>query len=425
MLRNEGLTLTVGHVVLVVLVGTAVLSLETPQRETLIPFATVIMLWLQVWLPLSVFPLLRWPFAKTYTDVMNLFVLTCLLFIFSLASSMWSAYPDLVFQRSLMVFVPLLLIALMVWADPRPAETFILVGQCVVLFASALSALGILLFVVGSEAQASGGLIQSLSVGPITIAQRVYGIPPFLRISSLTGNPNRLAMWLSMSIPITIYLLHIRRVRQLFGGLALLVQIFALILTFSRAGLGATLVALTFYYYWSPSNLKMRLIRILAGAAIIVLVGVGVLTVNRVFGESERLTIDLNDRGVAWALLGDAFLDQPIVGIGFGVSYESSLEPYGVVITSHNAHLQTLVEIGIFGYGIVLVMWLTSLRTGLLGISAARSREQRQGLVVAAAILAALFVHQFFEGSLLRYGFQTLFWGYVMFLAVHPRMRMV
>lgn len=421
--KTKNITLTVSDVICLVFLGTALLSLKTPTRENLFPYASYLMLALQVGLPLILLPRLRWCLGKVYNGVMFIFLLFALLFLFACASGIWSNMPELELQRSFMIFVPILLIGLLIWADSKPLVTFIRVAKSLVFFVSTLAVVGLLLYFFGSESQFEGTRVQTLSLGPVSLSQNVFGTPPFLRISSLTGNPNSLAMWLLLSLPLTLYLIHIRKIGFVSGKILLVLQLFALILTFSRAGIGSTLLALAAYYYWSAIRFAKKLQRFL----FVILIIVTVIGCILMFGfeqfDSQRFSVNLNERNAAWVLLTNAFIERPLFGVGFGVSYETVLEPFGLEISSHNVHLQTLAEIGVFGYLLVLILWLFPLRKSLIGLRNVSVKEQRLALVVSASMLVSLFAHQFFEGSLLRYGFYTLFWAYLLFVGVHPRLK--
>jgi len=415
--------LTANSALFLIFMGTAVLQLQAPARESVVPYAPYLILGLQVGLSLMILGTLRCRLGRAYQAVLLLFFFLVVLFLFSLLSAFWSAHPELVFQRSLMVFVPLLLVALLTWSDPNPLGTFTMVARGIVIFVTALSAIGLLLLFFGSETWIDGRRIQSLSLGPITLAQSVLGIPPLLRISSLTGNPNTLAMWIMLSLPLTLYLLHTRKMRPFIGKAAFILQLLGLVFTFSRTGIAATLFALAAYLHWTAPSIASKLKRSILGLTLVGAIVGGVLTLQTELLRVERFSLDLNLRDLIWGSLMESIMERPILGIGFGTSYEAILEPRGIDFTGHSAHLQTLAEVGIIGYVLVLAIWLFVLGVALKRSRNTASKERRLTLVVIASILASLFIHQLFEGSLLRYGFHTLFWGYLLVMAVHPGVR--
>jgi len=105
-----------------------------------------------------------------------------------------------------MIWVPALLIALLSWSDTKPGETFVRLSFGIWVFGLLLAAIGLALYTFGATSRKDGMLIQSLTIGPITISQELVGFPPFFRISSLAGNANALALWCGHAIVLGMYL---------------------------------------------------------------------------------------------------------------------------------------------------------------------------------------------------------------------------
>lgn len=409
-----------GFALFVIFMGTCVLSLRSPSRAYLIPYTPYIMLALQLGASFVALGGLRLRLGKTYKPMMMILSLLVFLTIWSLGSASWSLYPELVIQRSLLVFVPLLLVFLLTWSDPNPRTTFVLVSRGLVLFVSLLSAVGVFLYFFGTQGWVDGASVQVFSIGPISLAQRLMGVPPFLRISSLTGNPNTLALWLAVSLVLTLYLLHSRRISRSLGILVLALQGLALLFTFSRTGIITSFIGVAAYSFWMGRNVALRRKQLVSGVVLLVL-AIGVFVARNTSVASSFF--DLNLRNEIWTHLFDSFREKPIRGVGFGVSSEAVLAPSGIEFAGHNGHLQILVEIGLPGYLAFLVTWL-------MGLTIIRRRarkvyvlEQRMALAGISAILASLLIHQLAEGSLLRYGFITIYWGYLLGVGIHPEMQ--
>lgn len=413
-----------GNVIFLIFLVTALLYLKTPSREYLFPYSPYLMLTVQVGLPLLLLPSLRLSIAKYYHDFLKVFLTLFLLFLLSLLSSLWSKFPEFVLQRSLMVYTPLILFGLVVWNDDNPLDTFIKVARGFVFLTSTLAAIAIFLYFFGSEVWTEGIYVQVFSLGPITLAQRIYGIPPLLRASSLLGNPNILAIWLMLSLLLTLYLLHIRKMRILLGYILFLLQVGGLIITFSRTGIGAAVIAVALYYYLSASSFSTKAKRVLFGFTLAGIIAGGILIFGGDLLSSDRFSINyLNKRDEIWELLLDAFKENYFLGIGFGVSSEFALQPHGVETYGHNVHLQTLVELGILGYCLMLFLWLFPLKKSFTVLRRIHNREQKLTLVVCTSLLMSLCVHQFFEGHILRYDFLTNFWIYLLYMIMHPRVK--
>ncbi|MGI9952917.1 O-antigen ligase family protein [Moorellaceae bacterium AZ2] len=196
-------------------------------------------------------------------------------------------------------------------------------------------------------------------------------------------------------------------------------QLLALALTFSRAGIGASLLAMGLFYILSAPTMHIRLSRLFALSLIFAGLFMGIPASGLTELNPQRFSFDVNLRDEAWKPLLQSIWANPVHGVGFGGSYEVLLEPLGLEISGHSAHLQTIAELGFIGYALFLAI-------AFLPIIFARSqlrscRDDQHGVIIAAfSICSALLIHQLFEGSLLRYGFHTLFWAYLLFLLVHP-----
>lgn len=402
----------VGSGLVAILLGTALLSLQTPARDYLFPHAPYFMLGLQLGVFVLLIPLMR---IKLNSVSFALLVNFCALFVWALISSFWSPYPELVFRRTLMILVTTLLINVLTLADTKPAVTFVRLAKALALFGAAMSLLGLAVYFFGKLEVTELGTVQSVVVGPLKISQRVYGPLPFLRMSSLFGNPNTLASWLLVTLTMTVYLIFSRPHRAIWG-LLMLFQGGALILTFSRAGSLAVLISLGLLWLFSASNRRVRKKR----ALVFGLFGLGLifLAVSLYPTAPRRFSVDLNLRALAWAPLWAYIHTNPVLGAGFGVSYEAILEPAGVQITAHNAFLAILSELGVPGLLLFLSVWLFSMWHAWKNLRYS-SPPLRLILTTSLGISVALFFHQIFEGSILRYGFHTLIWAYLLASMVH------
>lgn len=403
------------------LLCTALLHLSTPSGEYIVPYAVYFMLFLQIGIP-SLFIIIK---KRVYISDNSILIVTILYFLFLLSffSAIWNEFQILVLQRSLMIYLPLLLLSYLVWCDSEPLGTFIKVAKGLVFFTTFLAAIGIFIYFFGSWEYIDNIRVNLLNIGPFTLMQSVYGTPPLLRISSLTGNPNKLAMWLLFGIPLTIYLISVRRLGFILGSILSFVQVVALVMTFSRAGIAATFLVVFTYYYLYSKNYVSKIKVVFVGLLCISITVSGIFIFGSDMLNNQRFSLDLNGREEAWIVLMNSFKEYALFGIGFGVSYETILEKEGLEISSHNAHLQILTETGLIGYCLVLFLWLFPIIKGLIDIRFVSIKEQRITIIVIVSLLISLFVHQFFEGNILRYDFYTLFWIYLICVLMHPRLK--
>ncbi|WP_438317026.1 O-antigen ligase family protein [Candidatus Caldatribacterium sp. SIUC1] len=393
---------------IVILVGTALLSLQNPARENLVPYAPYFQLGLQIGVFLLLFPLLR---IRMMFRTIVFFMLFYILFLVALTSALWSGHSELVFRRTLMVMITSGCVALLALSDSRPLATFGCLAKALALFGAGISLVGLLVYFLGELRTVNYGTIQVLSIGSFHLAQRVYGPVPYLRLSSLFGNPNTLASWLLVTITLTMFLIFTDRRKS--WWILFVLQLTTLILTFSRAGIFAAVLSLLLFLWFSGSRrgLAWSILCLLAIIGIMFLIKPSLL-------EFRRFSFDLNLRQLAWQPLWEYIHNNPFSGVGFGASYEALLEPEGVGITAHNAFLAIWSEVGILGFILWLCLWLFPVYFAKRFLPLAKN-EARSVLSTTLALTLSLLVHQFFEASILRYGFHTLLWVYLLTLMVH------
>ncbi|MEM3658647.1 MAG: O-antigen ligase family protein [Candidatus Hadarchaeum sp.] len=412
----------VGIGIILLFAGVAILSLQTPTRTYLFPLAPYLMLGLQLGAAILLFPVSH---ISVRPASLVLLLSISVLLIFSLVSSFWSDYSVLVFRRSLMILVPSLLVGILTFMDSRPAVTFFWLAKFLSLFGTIGSFVGLVIYFRGDMVYTDLGRVQVLVLGPLRIGQPLYGKPPFLRISSFFGNPNSLASWLLVTLPMTAYVLLSTRSLQnkLWLTTALIVQLCALSLTFSRAGISATFLALAIVWCLSANNRCTRVKRSFTiGLATLCAVLLLTLLLPKLSQYDLRFSFSLNLRELAWLATWEQIQVNPFFGVGFGVANEAVLNPEGIDIGVHNIFLTLWSEVGIVGLSIFIWMWLFPVWYAWKVLKHA-SKNIRLIISVCLAIVLALLPHQLFEGQLLRYGFHTIMWVYLLALMVHPKLR--
>ena len=394
-----------------IFLGIAVLSLNTPARDYLFPYAA----YLQVSLLLGVFIMLLPVICLKKRPASILFlILFYALFMVALSSSFWSSHHYLVIQRTLLVFGSSLMVIMLVISDPKPVATFRILAKFLALFGGALSLLGIMIYLFGTITILDFGSVQSLASHSL-MSQRVYGAYPFLRISSLLGNPNILASWLMVILIMTFYLAFSES-RRIFWWVMILIQICALALTFSRAGILATLAGLAIFCYISKNYrwlIHRRTLIMICGFGLIV------LATNSVYlPQTDRLSLYLSGRDIIWGTLFDSIINNLALGVGFGVSFEAILEPKSIEVGPLNAFLTVMSELGMLGFVPFLLIWLFPMLHARRKLRSALP-STRLLLATCLAISSAFAINNLFEGPILRFGFLNLIWVYLLTLMVH------
>jgi O-antigen ligase len=258
----------------------------------------------------------------------------------------------------------------------------------------------------------------------------VWPEQPYLthRALSTFGQPNFLASWLLLVIPVSLYLTFRRlgqRRRffwsQLGWGCASVAQIVALFFTGSRGGLVAAgfsaVIFVLVYLARRVSSWRRRWLAIMALLLAGVIIGFGL---NAFSGGRVKELLNFNygstgARVVFYQSAADAILKQPLLGYGlesgaavFFSYYEPDWGIYGDVnqLTdrAHNLILDTLVTGGVVGLILVIVFWYFFF--GLAKDNFKRSGKEEDfvslalGLGVAAYLVSLMFSFTIISGEI-------------------------
>lgn len=281
-------------------------------------------------------------------DRTHLFVY--LFIVWAVLSCLWSMDPESALGRA----VTYVQLAIMVWLMTQYGQTR--EEQRGLMFA----------YVCGSMIVASQLLI-GYALGGTSFSVELF--PG--RFTSMGYNPNDLALSLALGIPMAWYcFVGMRGVGALISLTYLPVAMAAILLSASRGGAFAGIVAIALV----PLGFsKMTHFRKLAVAAALVL-AVAVATVTVPDRSWERLmTIDdqasttwtmgnlenldlMNMRVAIWKEGLDQFKESPFVGVGVG-GYLNVVDPvHGERRVAHNIFLSILVELGLVGLLLFVVM---------------------------------------------------------------------
>ena len=419
--REVTAPLAPGPAIIVILLLTLFLTLESAPTIQLVPRATVIMPAMQVAIFLLLLPTLR----VRLTGISPLMLLLWLaLFAWSLFSIFWSGYAPHSLGRCLLVYCPSLFLLLLIYADPRPLETFWSFARGFIFFGTVLAAVALLLLTLGKVIPIDRWELQVLGLGPFKLAQAVYFKGSWPLVSSLTGNPNTLAAWLMASLILTRAMHKARRLSTiqflLVGGL----QGIVMLLTLSRTGLGATLLGLVLFWVLSAPGEGSRFARgylVAVGGIVGVATGLAYLFDP---GRAGLMASSLSGRWALWEAAWRAFQNRPVAGCGFGVASDGMLRDLGLsVVHLHNVYFSILVEIGLVGFFLFMGFWLLgAIAGGWRALDFVRSGKRDGGLALATAgsLLVALLLHQVFESMILRTNFYTILWIYLAGFVTHP-----
>jgi len=224
--------------------------------------------------------------------------------------------------------------------------------------------------------QISWGLVlMSIPLGVTTIRNFLSGVSlqtgdRVLGYSSgLTANPNDMALMLNLILPLAVGLLLASErtgMRILLAAIAGLIAI-SIVATFSRAGF-LTLMVTGLTYFWLYRNRKERIwipvILVLGLFALPFMPSGYVSRISTIVNVEEDSTHSAQTRLEDMKAAARLTIASPIVGSGIGMNVLALNEQRGETWTAvHNVYLQYLVELGVPGLVLFLLLYLNCLRT--------------------------------------------------------------
>lgn len=246
------------------------------------------------------------------------------------------------------------------------------------------------------------GLITAFLVIAQAIIYLVLKFPIYTyngRMTALLGNSNFTSAFLTLSF---IYLIFTNRTKK-FNALYWFLFFAAILLTFSRSGLVAFLLASFLLFY--PKKFEAKQI----GVIVAIFLAVIMLFPKRDISYFDR-------REIIWNKAVSAFLQKPFFGWGienFEYAFKSQIKPNEFDLSkirvdkAHNELLEILVTSGVVG----LVVWLTITGYALKKLWHYRQKEDFQiNLIV---LIVFIFLSQINVININSYLFYYLVLGFV------------
>jgi O-antigen ligase len=205
-----------------------------------------------------------------------------------------------------------------------------------------------------TAAQLAGGgvIVGGIAVGKWdTSRYSVYGL-----------NENDLGLMLALSIPIIFYLLASSKSTKVkvICWLQFVVGITAILLTASRGALLSVVVGLMMYPLVFLRLTRWQRGLSLTACAVLLLCAALVVPPSSwariVEVRSELSGGTLSHRTTIWAAGMETFRDHALVGVGAGAYGASILKTVDLPFVAHNTFLSVLVELGVIGMLLLLVM---------------------------------------------------------------------
>ncbi len=240
------------------------------------------------------------------------------------------------------------------------------------------------------------------------------------RVFSVFGNPNILAEYLIMAIPVSIGLFWNtkRLIKKVIFTLTTMILSVTLLMTLSRGGwLGFAFGILVFIILVEK---KLLLMSIPVGIASIFIIPDSIMsritTIGSLTDSSNAYRIKI------WQITVDIIRDHWQAGVGFGyIPFKKTFETYirtMPIYHAHNTYLEFAAEIGIVGLALFLIFMFIIYKYGAL--NAAESKDKYIKTISAGLIagISSLLFHGIVEHVLYIPRIIITFWIFIAFILV-------
>ncbi|KNF09175.1 lipid A core - O-antigen ligase [Gottschalkia purinilytica] len=233
------------------------------------------------------------------------------------------------------------------------------------------------------------------------------------RVYSTLENPNVLAEYLLLTIPLGVSMLwgERNRFKKLFYLGAVGVQLLCLLLTFSRGGwVGIAIAAVVFAFF---VDRRLFIVYFLAGIGLILVSPDVILTrINTITNVKDSST---SYRFPLWLATIDMIRDYIISGIGIGIGAFRAIYPnymrLGIIaVHSHNIYLQILVETGIFGFLSFIAVVINTFRASFISYVKGIDKKFKILAIGVASGMCGLLAHGLVENVFFNGRIIITFW---------------
>jgi putative inorganic carbon (hco3(-)) transporter len=258
-----------------------------------------------------------------------------------------------------------------------------------------------------------GQLLRATQLAAVAVASAavaaVVGLLNFFfggaeRATGPIQDPNDFGFLLAVTVPLAMHQIQTahRPGRRIAAVLALVLILAGILATFSRGAIVGLAVAGAFSLL--TRRLRMRWVLLFLGGALLIAGTANLLqpqTVSNALDRKEYIAeSNVNTRLVAWRIAFDEFQTSPVLGVGPG-NFERRYIEFGLptaragAITTHNAYLNILAELGLPGLvlfvGYLAVSWET-LRRRIGDDPAARAFRSSLAAGFVVALVGSMFL---------------------------------
>lgn len=259
------------------------------------------------------------------------------------------------------------------------------------------------------------GILENWGLGVlVTRGER----PP--EIFSFLGNPNYIAQYLIIVLPlsITLSLFASRRIKRSLSIIVSLILIFCLFLTFTRGAWLGFIASLIFLVFALPLPRLKRQFKWLIPLVLILVIIASYFALSQEPFRKE-LFRRIPDRIINWKSTLLMIRTHPILGSGIGNLYFvlprylipkfHEILPMQRIAESHNDYLHIWAEIGLFGLLAFIWLIIAYFKRGFQRFRMERGYQRALIGALMAAVIATL-VQSFFDFNLHRPVSNLMFW---------------
>lgn len=268
--------------------------------------------------------------------------------------------------------------------------------------------LALVLFAATLSAVVLGAV--NIKLGILNEESATTSVMGWQRFSATFINANRAALFLVAGLPLGIY--AVKRARPMALKLTLVVCViaivFATIMTFSRQTIFPLSVVLLAVLFREARSRWIHVVVLLVVAIVLLMIPQlywhRISSITQIFeetSEEKSLAIRVKAFKTAWKM----FLDHPFTGVGLNNFIVRSATDLPKRIGAHNAYLELLTGVGIFGFAAFMLMPVAAIRGYLKGIRTRWTTDRAwMGdasyyfmLSEVAILISLLFEHSHFQ----------------------------
>lgn len=406
-----------GFLVLLFLVLMALTSIRLNATQMLIPLAGSLFILVAIGtLPLA--------FALRIIERIEvnrlIFPIACVFVLYAFTTSFANMeFNREILIRSVIILYPILATLILVYNDKNCVKTFWQMCYFLVGFGIFLTIMGAIIIYFGTITRVFDAPMSSFQAGPLLLQVHHDGFGNVIRMSSLIGNnPNSYAGVAMYSIMALVGLKLGQKIKTPAFIVLFLILFSGILATFSRTSIAATMAGLCLLYVFKDQGIS----GIIRNAMVLLLILISFIVVlaftTQIVDIFVQITKErgLSGRNVMWAIAYDSISNNPLWGVGFGVSEEAVLQKQGIYKHHlHSAYLKILTELGVIGFFLFLILMMAGLFFGfriILQKKYVRSSYRLPVLICASLIVMSL-IHSLAEITILQNNFRHYLFFYV------------